>query len=824
MTEPSLEVVDTAPFAAARRTSFRVMKFGGTSVATAERMLRIAMLVERAVAEERVAVVASALAGVTDDLASGIREATSGGPPKVAAHFLARHLALVEELGGALEGERRRRLHDELAGIAGELDERLRGVALLHDCSPRVEARIVTLGERASCAILRELLASRGLEPELLDPLEFLPCQGDRLQATPLPNEMRRRMGPVRDGRHALYILPGFFGGDARGDTMCLGRGGSDFSAALLAQALAARRLEIWTDVDGLYTADPRLVPAARCLERLSFEEALELAHFGAKVLHPGTIAPARAAGVPVAILNTFAPERPGTVIEPRGSSPSTVACGISFLRGVALVDVFAPGMPGLPGAAARIFAALAQHRIEVVLITQGSSETALSLAVRSTQADEAREALRQAFESEIATGRMDDVVLRRGLAIVSLVGDGMRERSGVSGRFFAALGAAGVSVAAIAQGASERSICAAIAECDGERAVVAVHREFFEAVVAAPTGRRPQYGWGPSGQAGRDAPLVASPAAAFAPAGIGNLAAGFDVLGAAIEPLEGEPWGDVVEVGPRADGKVEDSLVVTGRWAHRLPADPRSNLVWRARDSFASRLERPLPPLAFVLHKNLPVASGLGSSAASVAATLVAMNESLGKPLAADELLAAAAEAEGQGCGAAHLDNVAPALFGGLRLVDAAGRAHRLPFPTGLLFVLWRPDLELETRAARSVLPREVGLAETVAHAQNLATLLHALHTGDTALLADALHDSLAEPHRAALVPGFRAVQAAARAHGALGASLSGAGPSIFAVAAAEIAPEVAAAGAAAWRAEGVTCEARVCRLDTIGARVVTP
>ncbi len=813
-------------------------------------MRAVTELVVEAAAAERVGVVASAVSGVTDLLVAGLKHAAAGEvdpADEAVARFRAVHEAIARELAPDLGATRSAALAEGLAAIVRELAEILRGVALLGDCSAKVEARAIVLGERASCALLCELFASRGLDTDLLDPVELLPCSGDPLAATPRPDEMKRRLAVRRSAGGAVLLLPGFFGGDESGQVMCLGRGGSDYSAALLAQALEARLLEIWTDVDGVFTTDPRLAPAATCLERMSYEEAMELAHFGAKVLHPRTIAPARAAGVPVRIRNTFRPEHPGTLVERRsavseGSGESEgaeragrVACGISFTRGVALVSLLGPGMEGVPGVAARLFAALASRGISVMLITQGSSETAISFCVEAAAADEAERAVRRAFESEIDTGRVDEVVARRDLAIVSLVGDGMREQVGVAGRFFGALGDAGVNVAAIAQGASERSISAVIAAEDGARAVAAVHERLFERAWQKGPSTRPS----PAALARKlSGPIPESGwVTAYAPAGIGNFAAGFDLLGAALAPLapitaippltsfappETGLWGDCVDVR-RAVGREAgegDRLECRGRFAHRLPAEPLENLVLKARDAFASRLASPLPALDFVLHKNLPVASGLGSSASSVAATLVALNELLGQPLDDRALLAAAGEAEAQASGGVHLDNVAPALLGGLRLVDPESGSRALPFPEELLFVLWVPALELETRFARSVLPRELPLPDAIAWAQNLAALIHALHTDDRHLLRVTLRDALAEPHRAALVPGFREVQRAALAAGALGCTLSGAGPAVFAVVEPEAAETIAAAGLAAWRAAGVAVEARLCRLDREGAR----
>jgi len=306
----------------------------------------------------------------------------------------------------------------------------------------------------------------------------------------------------------------------------------------------------------------------------------------------------------------------------------------------------------------------------------------------------------------------------------------------------------------------------------------------------------------------------------AFAPASIGNFAAGFDVLGAAIAPLDGPGLGDRVEIALAAT----DSFAVEGPFAHRLPPLARDNLALKACAAFRRAWGRPLPPLAIRLFKDLPVGSGLGSSSATVVATLAALDALLEAGLGEDALLRAAGETEAQGCGDFHLDNVAPALLGGLRLVDPTGRARLLPFPDDLLFAVASPELELNTRDARRALPAQVDLALAVAHAQNLAALVFALLRGDGALLRACLRDLLAEPHRAGLVPGFRAVQAAALAQGAAGCTLSGAGPALFAVVDRGRADAVARAMEQAWGQAGVPCRVRVCRLEGQGARLLEP
>jgi bifunctional aspartokinase / homoserine dehydrogenase 1 len=460
----------------------QVMKFGGTSVGSAERMRGVVRLVGAALAEGRVVVVASAVAGVTNLLVEAAQTAAEAGTTEAAsARFRSIHQTLFEELAGELVTVLRDGVGNALEELAAELDNLLHGVALLRECSPTVLAHVSGLGERASCLLLSGLFRSAGWPVVDFDAREVIVCTGNPLEATPLLEEIRERFRPFRDGRGSLALLPGFFGGDRRGKTLSLGRGGSDYSAALAAAAVDADLLEIWTDVDGVYTADPRIVPEALPVPEMSFEEAMELSHFGAKVLHPKTIAPARERGIPVRVCDTFHPDRPGTFIRAHAEAPPHGVRGISFLADLALFNITGPGMPGVPGVAARVFGALAARDISVVLISQASSECAISLCVRERDAETAVEALHGAFDSEIASGRVDAVEVRRGLAALSVVGDGLHQRIGAAGTFFGALAAVQSNIVAIAQGSSERTISAVISAADARRALHHVHHCFFD-------------------------------------------------------------------------------------------------------------------------------------------------------------------------------------------------------------------------------------------------------------------------------------------------------------------------------------------------------
>ncbi len=455
----------------------RVMKFGGTSVASAERLRAVAGIVRAAAAQGPVLVVASAMSGVTNLLQEAVQAAIRGEDPGTGAclaRFSALHHSAAEDLFPGDRGS----LEAELKSLENEFSHYLQGVKLLGECPSAVMASIYSLGERASSLLLARFLAA-----ELLDSTTYIRTHRGSLFASPDWQATAKAFEKLLASPPPVAVLPGFFGADVDGKTTILGRGGSDYSAAIAAWALDAELLEIWTDVNGIYSADPRLVPEAFTLPEVSFEEAMELSYFGAKVLHPKTIQPAREKNIPVRVRNTFAASLPGTLVHGNVEPSPHGARGLTFLGGVSLIDVSGSGMSGVPGIAARVFQAMAAANISVILITQGSSECSISFSVAQSEIAKAMEALQAAFVAELAAGMLDPIQRRDGHAILSIVGDGMKHRLGVAGTFFGALAAVGVNIVAIAQGSSERNISVVINEGDEARALRQVHAAFFRSL-----------------------------------------------------------------------------------------------------------------------------------------------------------------------------------------------------------------------------------------------------------------------------------------------------------------------------------------------------
>jgi aspartate kinase len=458
-----------------------VFKFGGTSVGSPPAIEAVAKIVA-AETGDRVVVV-SATSGTTDALIKAAELAATGdaaGAQQAIERLSDQHRNLIADLVGVNGAS----ALSEIVDLADRTVALLRSVALLRECSPRSLDAILSYGERVSAPIVAAVLSAKGVTAEALSAEGLLITDDAFGHANPILELTRERAAKQLVPRMHYGTVPvvtGFVGSTVDGVTTTLGRGGSDYSAAVLAAALGARECRIFTDVSGVMSADPRVVPDAKPLPAISYAEAAELSYFGAKVIHPRTVLPAIEAGIPVRILNTFAPDDPGTTITASTPRDNTVVKATTSLGGLGLVTVQGAGMSGVPGFAARVFDTTAAEQVSVLMISQASSENSICLVVPSDSTKRLETALRKMFSQELARHDVEKVAIEAPVAIVSAVGEGMRGTPGVAARLFGALGRENVNVIAIAQGSSELNISLVVGEKDRETAVRAIHQEFHE-------------------------------------------------------------------------------------------------------------------------------------------------------------------------------------------------------------------------------------------------------------------------------------------------------------------------------------------------------
>lgn len=361
-----------------------------------------------------------------------------------------------------------------------QIKQVLHGISLLGQCPDSVNAAMICRGEKLSIAIMAELLKARGYGVTVINPVEKLLAHGGYLESTVDIAESTRRIAADPIPADHMVLMAGFTAGNDKGELVVLGRNGSDYSAAVLAACLRADCCEIWTDVDGVYTCDPRTVPDARLLKSMSYQEAMELSYFGAKVLHPRTISPIAQFQIPCLIKNTANPQAPGTLIGRESGSDGLPVKGITNLNNMAMINVSGPGMKGMVGMAARVFAVMSRSGISVVLITQSSSEYSISFCIPQGELDRAQRALNEEFYLELKDGLLEALDVTEHLAIISVVGDGMRTMRGISAKFFSALARANINIIAIAQGSSERSISVVVSNDSATTAVRVSHQMLF--------------------------------------------------------------------------------------------------------------------------------------------------------------------------------------------------------------------------------------------------------------------------------------------------------------------------------------------------------
>lgn len=453
----------------------KVMKFGGTSVGSVDSILSVKRIVEAQ--QEPVIVVVSALGGITDQLIRTGKMAVEGDPlyQKSFWEIAQRHEDMINAV--IEDGKVRRALLAIVHDLLEELRSIYQGVYLIHDLSPKTQAAIVSYGERISSRIVAALIK----DAEWYDSRSFIKTEvkgGKNCLATELTNRL------VKDNWQTIpkvSLLGGFISSDAEsGEVTNLGRGGSDYTASIIAAVLDAGVLEIWTDVDGFMTADPRVISTAYVIPELSYVEAMELCNFGAKVVYPPTIYPVCVKHIPILIKNTFNPEAPGSIIKDEVKTDSRIIKGISSIKGTSLITVAGLSMVGVIGVNRRIFTCLADNGISVFLVSQASSENSTSIGVRDEDAEEACRVLNAEFAKEIEDGAMYAMRAEQGLATVAIVGENMKHTPGIAGKLFNALGRSGISVIACAQGASETNISFVIDATHLRKALNVIHDSFF--------------------------------------------------------------------------------------------------------------------------------------------------------------------------------------------------------------------------------------------------------------------------------------------------------------------------------------------------------
>ena len=458
-----------------------VLKFGGTSVANAQNIQLAINIVTEKSKKEKLAVVVSALSGVTDMLLIASQKAASKDEnyKNNIEEIKQKHFDTISVL---IDSNNQNQLLIKINSQINQLQTLLDGCFLLGELSPRTSDAIASFGELLSSQIIATALQQTIPNSSFKDSRELIKTNSNFGKAVvnfDITNSL------IADyfisNKYQVVILPGFIASSKDGNTTTLGRGGSDYTAAIIANGVNADSLEIWTDVNGMFTANPKIVKQAQPIESISYQEAMELSHFGAKVLYPPTIQPVLNSNIPIWIKNTFEPEAYGTLISNNPDANTNPIKGISHIDNIALLTVEGSGMIGVAGSSKRLFEVLSQENINVIFITQASSEHSICIGIQNQDAERARKAINKTFELEIAQNKIDNCIVEKDLCIVALVGENMKNHQGLSGKMFSTLGKNNVNIRAIAQGASERNISVVINEKDVKKALNTLHERFFE-------------------------------------------------------------------------------------------------------------------------------------------------------------------------------------------------------------------------------------------------------------------------------------------------------------------------------------------------------
>ncbi|QLB20238.1 bifunctional aspartate kinase/homoserine dehydrogenase I [Vespertiliibacter pulmonis] len=459
----------------------RVLKFGGTSLANAERFIQAANIIEKAHLSSQAAGVLSAPAKITNHLVAIVDKAKAGEPYQA---NLDEATAIFNQIITGLYNENpkfdRENITQFINNELQQICEIANDASIKQFCPDNIGATVHSRGEKLSIALMKAWFEAKGYEVTQINPVEKLLAHGHYLESSVDIAESTKRIDAQSIPKTNIILMAGFTAGNEQGELVLLGRNGSDYSAACLAACLNAEVCEIWTDVDGVYTCDPRLVPDALCLESMSYQEAMELSYFGAKVIHPRTIGPLVPLNIPCLIKNTHNPDAKGTIIDGNLATDNLKVKGITNLDNIAMFNVSGSGMQGMVGMAARVFSTMSQAGISVILITQSSSEYSISFCVPVKSADKALLALNTEFSQELKDNQLDPIGVMKDLSVISVVGDGMKTSKGIAARFFSALAQANISIIAIAQGSSERSISAVVPLNKAIEAVKSTHNTLF--------------------------------------------------------------------------------------------------------------------------------------------------------------------------------------------------------------------------------------------------------------------------------------------------------------------------------------------------------
>ncbi len=458
----------------------KVLKFGGTSVGSAKNINKVIHILDNYSKENAVICVVSAIGGITDKLLLAGKQAQNKDKNFLNTFNLIKdiHFEIINEL--IPNGEKP--ISTYVENKLSELNSLLDGIYLINELSPKTSDKLVSFGESLSSYIIAETMKNRELSADRKNSQELIITNSNFSKAEvnfDLTNANIKNY--FKSLNQQITILPGFVANSTLGEQTTLGRGGSDFTAAIVAAALNVKQLEIWTDVSGMYTTNPKLVKQAYPIEKISYQEAMELSHFGAKVLYPPTVQPVLDLNIPIHIKNTLEPDAAGTIISDGELNTTSPVKGISNIGNIALLTLQGNGMVGIPGFSKRLFETLSQEKINIILITQASSEHSICLGIDEKDAESAKTAIDSAFENEIALHKIDPIIVETNLSIIALVGDNMKNHQGISGKMFSSLGKNNINIRAIAQGASEKNISAVIAEKDVKKALNTLHEQFFE-------------------------------------------------------------------------------------------------------------------------------------------------------------------------------------------------------------------------------------------------------------------------------------------------------------------------------------------------------